>query len=53
MRVKSHPGYPVLLHMVESFVTEFHPRQLANVFWAVRSCSRLALLPTDHDCNAS
>lgn len=35
-RVKAHPGYKLLLETVESFVDILGPRQLANVFWAVR-----------------
>ena len=35
-KVKAHPAYTILLDTVETFVPEFHPRQLANVFWAVR-----------------
>lgn len=41
-KVKSHPGYALLLDTVESFVDILGPRQLANVFWAVRDTATRA-----------
>jgi hypothetical protein len=34
-KVKAHPGWPMLMEVVASYLPSLAPRQLTNVFWAV------------------